>query len=98
MLYRGEVLSENRVKVAKNFQATHPKQVIRKILLMAKSTHIEFMQVYVMNEQGQIWVYNIRRTAGDTFKANIILKTTKLIPPNISNAIFAGNMLIREVL
>lgn len=98
MLYRGEIIADNRVKGAKNFQATHPKQVIRQILLMAKHTNLEFMQVYVMNEQGQIWVYNIRRYAGDTFKANIITKTSKLVPQNVSNAIFAGNKLIREVL
>ncbi len=98
MLYRGEVHVDKRVKIAQNFQATHPKQVIRRLLGMVRGTSLEFMNIYVMNEIGQIWMYSVRQIPGGIFKATLTTKLDKYIPANVSNNVFAGNSTIREVM
>jgi hypothetical protein len=98
MLYRGEIVSNRGVKVAQNFSATHPKQVIRRLTRDIRGSSLEFLQIYVLNEDGQAWIYQLRQIPGGIYHLTSIQREEKYIPKHVLNNVFAGNMTIREAI
>lgn len=99
MLYRAEIWAESKLKVGEVFKAAHPKQAIRKIVEALERTNaaVRYLTVYVLNEEGQVWVYSLVKQQDDKFHAKNIGKTTEFVPQNHVLKIFAGNLSIRGV-
>jgi len=57
MKYKAEIHHEGKV-YSKNFNATHPKQVVRKI---TNSNCPDTCTLYVLNESGEVWIYSINK-------------------------------------
>lgn len=98
MLYRGEIVADGSLKYAQNYRATNPKQIMRNIVARLKASSLEFATIYILNDEGQIWVYNVRQVPGGVFRAQLVSKPTQFLPENKRNRCFAGNMMIKEVI
>ena len=98
MLYRAEGWSEKRMIVSQIFQATHPKQAVRRIrdALETKGANLQFLTVYILNEEGQMWMYGMKKK-NSKYRAMMLEKGTNYLPRNLVQMVFAGNRNIREV-
>lgn len=57
---------------------------------------IQYMTVYVVNEEGNVWAFELVRK-GENFEASQVKKTDILLPRPIVSRIFAGNATVHEV-
>lgn len=89
MKYKAEILYEGRV-YGKTYNATHPKQVIRKVV---KEKVPQIFTLYIINESGNVWVYNIGKINGK-YKAQLRREST--IDRDKVYDIFINNLKIRE--
>jgi len=99
MLYRAEIVAGRRVVAAQNYRnVTQPRQAMRRIVesLLKARVPVQFMTVYILNEEGQVWMFALRRS-GDTFEATEVQKTSVLLPKATVVTVFAGNASIYEV-
>jgi hypothetical protein len=55
------------------------------------------MTVYILNEEGQVWAFSLRRD-GSSFEASEAQKSTLLLPRPVVVGIFAGNASIYEAI
>lgn len=106
MLYRAEIIAGNQVLIARNYpdtdkrtRVTHPQQAMRRIVDSAEreGIRLEFFTVYVVNEQGQVWKYNLRKK-GSRYEAEQTRKSTHLLTREARMDVFSGNMSIAEVI
>lgn len=95
MRYRGEVMREGRVVKAATFNhATHPSQVVR-ILLDRTPFEQGYANVFVLNDEGQLWKYAARPQQGRFFVMPPMRQDLYLDRMTMET-VFAGNMSIQE--
>lgn len=97
MLYRGEVVTDGKVIHSINATSTNPKHIIRRMLTKIKNSSYSYVEIYVLNDEGQVWHYTGRKV-GSIYKVTLIRKPDRYLTEDIKNSIFAGNKTIREVL
>lgn len=98
MRYQAEIIREGRVRVRESFFAYHPKQAIRKIvnrLTNAGSTR-ERLTVYVMSEEGSVWIYNLTKKTTDGYTARLVQRDMYVLPEDRIHMVFAGNTSIKD--
>lgn len=97
MRYRVDVMGNKRVMMSPVFTAEHTQQAVRITTERMKKRGVnkEFTTLFVMNEKGNVWVYNLQRKNGG-FRAVRVMKANPL-PKNITMSVFAGNTNIAEV-
>lgn len=92
MKYKGEVVHNGKT-YGKTFDATNPKQVIRRMI--NKDAPSQFT-IYIANETGDAWVYNIRK--GNQATATLRHKNKELLNRDKLHDIFSNNTTIKEAL
>lgn len=96
MLYRSEIVVDRKVVQSVTFKnASHPSQAVRKLFSVSRPNY-DYMTVYIMNEDGDYWIYTIRRV-GLMYDARVVKHSSRVISRDIIDAIMAGNISIREV-
>jgi hypothetical protein len=107
MLYRAELWRAGTPILAVNYSSkspggrvTHPHQAVRRLLntLSTQRLMIDYGEVYVLNDEGQIWKYQIKKYSNNKYGSEQVYKEYQLLPRHLRNEVFAGNKTIREVL
>jgi hypothetical protein len=62
MEYKVELLANNQLLVDDVFKKmSHPNQAIRKAVGMAPKDKYDFMIVYILNNNGEVWAYGVEK-------------------------------------
>ena len=95
MKYRAEIVQGGVVVDAGNFEgATHPNQVVRRIVDEQKD--FDYADIFVMNEVGERWKYSARRLADGGLSGKIVKSSFNQLSTDQINSVFAGNVEIRR--
>lgn len=98
MKYKGEILVNKKVVYNIITNATHPSQIARKLAQFMSKNHpnVELFILYICNEQGEIWIYGVKKKDGKYVVKQININTPLLNRDEI-NYIFSGNANIGEM-
>ena len=87
-----------QTKAARNFQATHPNQAVRKILdFLDKKAKSLYLTLLIMNEQGFYWVYSVKKKTDQKYHAIVQEKSERFLSERLVAAVFSGRTRIVEV-
>lgn len=92
MRYKAEIWHQGRAIDSRTYdKAVNPKQVVRRIVT-SNSQPSDFT-VYVMNEYGDLWVYNVENRGG--FRAVLRRHLRAYFNRDEIHDIFSGNVTIQ---
>lgn len=93
MDYKVELVTQNQLINEGIYKdLSHPHQAIRKIL---KSQNNDFLTVYVMNLEGEVWVYGFERKKDNTYKNYPIVHDYKSRAEVVR--VFSGSLNIHQI-
>lgn len=94
MLYRVELMQNKRLIFSDTMNCSHPGQCLRK-LTERQSVRPAYAQSYIMNEDGEVWVYNLVARGRQTV-IQPHSKSNDMLPRHIVIEVLSGNKTISE--
>lgn len=95
--YKAEVLQGGRVKYTKYFhKKSHPRQVVRDII-QDKNLRINYAIIYVANDLGFFWKYEVMRQADGTLKPRKMGVNGRIFNKDEVAMIFTNNRYMHEI-
>lgn len=98
MLYRAEIFLNGKTVYAHTAAATHPQQMVRRMLAYIRQYKLAYSTVFVANESGQVWAYQIKRLPNGMYDAVSARKSIENAPQYLVREVFAGNKQIKDLL
>lgn len=107
MLYRAELLSEGEIIAAQSYpdthprtKVTHPQQAMRRVVEVAQRHGHKptYMAVYVINEEGTVWTYTLKRREDGLYEAKTYAKQQRTLSDQQRRLVLSGGATVHEVM